>query len=594
MAQTYNTNSTTAEYGNNNAAVGQLQTYLNSKGAKLTVDNKYGDLTKAAVAQYGTPNSGTITSDSLKGGDSLTLQNENINNSTSNLSVAPVMPDITGDNIKTEGTKYVSDALKYLSGESKSQYEANQEFDTINKKANYKALELESKQIDQNYLDEQKRIKETNPGGTFGGALSQKLNDLSYKYTSLKNNKNIELALAQNNYNSAVEMANAKVKAEYQPIKDNIDNLIKFQEFNATNNAMTDKEKMLLAQKIDQENAKYETGLELGTYREKAKIDAAAMASGDMTYTPVAPTTYTTKPTDSGGLYQIAKDNGLDFEALKAANPQLGADFAYKPGTIINLPSAYNPSPTNGSILEATGLSSVMMNYMTQGTSALTRMNEATRKQVMNSADAWAKAHGTDTATLQSQFKANNETLQKNIERANNVNIAEQELLGTIDNLNTASKEKELGKLKASNIAKLWTAEQYNDPVAVKYATHLNQLRTEYAYYNAVYSGNGSTTIQDFEEAERTIKNGLSSYGLKGFEEAIKASTIKNEQILQGSIDRSAKAVWNLFGVANKYKSNTPVKETVNTNTTLDDVYSTITGGINTATGLLNAMTTTN
>ena len=52
---TYNTNSTTAEYGNQNQAVADLQTYLNTKGAGLAVDSKYGDLTKAAVAKYGLP-----------------------------------------------------------------------------------------------------------------------------------------------------------------------------------------------------------------------------------------------------------------------------------------------------------------------------------------------------------------------------------------------------------------------------------------------------------------------------------------------------------------------------------------------------------
>jgi len=62
----YNKNTTTAEYGNNNSAVGELQTYLNSKGANLAVDNKYGPLTQAAVAKYGTnsniPNPSPITS----------------------------------------------------------------------------------------------------------------------------------------------------------------------------------------------------------------------------------------------------------------------------------------------------------------------------------------------------------------------------------------------------------------------------------------------------------------------------------------------------------------------------------------------------
>jgi hypothetical protein len=49
----YDKNTTTAEYGNSNAAVLALQKSLNAKGANLVLDSKYGDLTKAAVEQYG-------------------------------------------------------------------------------------------------------------------------------------------------------------------------------------------------------------------------------------------------------------------------------------------------------------------------------------------------------------------------------------------------------------------------------------------------------------------------------------------------------------------------------------------------------------
>lgn len=44
---------TTATYGENSPAVLALQKSLNAKGANLTLDSRYGDLTKAAVAQFG-------------------------------------------------------------------------------------------------------------------------------------------------------------------------------------------------------------------------------------------------------------------------------------------------------------------------------------------------------------------------------------------------------------------------------------------------------------------------------------------------------------------------------------------------------------
>jgi len=55
MTQTYNRNTTTAEFGNRNQAVADLQKYLNTKGANLKVDSMYGPLTQEAVKKYGTP-----------------------------------------------------------------------------------------------------------------------------------------------------------------------------------------------------------------------------------------------------------------------------------------------------------------------------------------------------------------------------------------------------------------------------------------------------------------------------------------------------------------------------------------------------------
>ncbi len=62
-------------------------------------------------------------------------------------------------------------------------------------------------------------------------------------------------------------------------------------------------------------------------------------------YSKISPTgaaTIYTVPASEvpGGLYQISQDNGIDFEALKAANPQLGADYKITPGTTLNIPGS--------------------------------------------------------------------------------------------------------------------------------------------------------------------------------------------------------------------------------------------------------------
>lgn len=257
---------------------------------------------------------------------------------------------------------------------------------------------------------------------------------------------------------------------------------------------------------------------------------------------------YTMKPGDDP--FAIAQKNGTDMATLERLNPNIKDWHNIQVGATINLP---NKSTGTGSILAATGLSSLEMNYMTQGTSALTRLSEKARLATIKAADQWAIAHGTDTATIQAQYKAYNETLNSNIKRFNNTTIAEGELLGTIQNLSDTADSKDFGKLKIANVAKLFAGEQLNDPTTLKYAVHLNQLRAELAYYNAAVSGNNQADDKDFKNAEITIKNGLNSGSLVGFKNAITSSVEKMRVVLKGSVDRSSKSIWDLFSVGDKF-----------------------------------------
>lgn len=109
--------------------------------------------------------------------------------------------------------------------------------------------------------------------------------------------------------------------------------------------------------------------------------------------------------------------------------------------------------------------------------------------------------------------------------------------------------------MKVKNVAKLFAGEQLNDPATLKYAVHLNQLVNELAQYNAAVQGKASPDLAELEEAKRVIKNGISAGSLTGFSSALTASVEKMGQTLQGSVDRSNKQVWSLFGVGDNYKT---------------------------------------
>ena len=209
----------------------------------------------------------------------------------------------------------------------------------------------------------------------------------------------------------------------------------------------------------------------------------------------------------------------------------------------------------SNSILAQTGLPSTVFNYLTQGTSSMTRFSEATRKKITADADVFLNKNGLDYSTFVSRYKAYNETLQKNIQRFNNTVIAEGELKGTVENLSTAATAAGFDDVRALNAAKKWAKGELNNPDVQTYAVHLNQLRSELAYYNAAVQGKTSADLIEFQEAEKTIKDGISSGSLIGFKNAITASVEKMDKTLQGSVDRSNKQIWDLFGVGGNYKT---------------------------------------
>lgn len=220
---------------------------------------------------------------------------------------------------------------------------------------------------------------------------------------------------------------------------------------------------------------------------------------------------------------------------------------------------------TSQSILSQTGLSIPAFAYLTQGTTALTRMTADERLQYMHEAESWANKNGIDLATFGSQYKAYNEALQSNIQRVNNVKVAEGELEGTLENLSTAADEASFASMKWANVAKLFAGQEFNDENVSKYAFHLNQLRSELALYNAAAAGKGQTDDSDYQEAERIIKDGFAAGSITGFQSALKNSVSKMDMVLGKNLDRTNRQIWDLFGVGNKYTYKTIEPQKVDT-----------------------------
>jgi hypothetical protein len=220
--------------------------------------------------------------------------------------------------------------------------------------------------------------------------------------------------------------------------------------------------------------------------------------------------------------------------------------------------------PTSQNILAATGLSGPAFEYLTKGTPGLARMSEKTRIKYINEGTNYLKKTGKDYATFRSEYGAVSKTVEANALRNNQAQVAEMELNATLENIRSAADEASFKSLRWRNVAKMLAGQLVNDPALEKYGFHLEQLREEFAMYNAALSGqidtNGNIreiTNSDRERANNIIRDGFAKGSLVGFENALRASREKMAKVLERSISIQNDRVWSLFGLK-KPKSEDP------------------------------------
>jgi hypothetical protein len=282
------------------------------------------------------------------------------------------------------------------------------------------------------------------------------------------------------------------------------------------------------------------------------------------------------KPDLFAGLYASELDK-LRQEGKNIADPQVKrvalerakqAEIAFdvqksKATTPAPEPLNYKIDPQSTAILGQTGLSQNAFLAATGQMSSLPR-DQVTRNAASREWQNYAVAHGIDTATFVPRYQAIAKTLEANTLRNNQAEIAQAELDATLTNLATAADEGSFRSMRWANVAKMFAGQEFNDPAVSKYRFHLEQLRSEFAMYNAALAGqidsNGNIreiTQSDMARAEGIIRDGFAQGGLEGFLSALNASREKMQVVLDNSVDIQNKRVWDLFGVGQNYRSKT-------------------------------------
>lgn len=268
-------------------------------------------------------------------------------------------------------------------------------------------------------------------------------------------------------------------------------------------------------------------------------------------------------PPEPGRVVRVPGPDGRPVERLVPAEELAQGVPAYEP------PRASEPGaadtgaeadllaeadPDSRSILAQTGLSARGFMALTGQLARLPR-DRRTRELALAEATEFANRRGVDLSTFASEFAGWNEAARLNVKRYAITQIAEQEVLATVDNLDQAARQAGLAPAVVANAMKLWLQGQVNNPIVQRYEVHLNQLRNELAFLNAALQGRyGQQVYQsDYEEAARVIRRGLDRRGLAGVKQAVELTVGKMRPVLEGSIDEARRRVWELFGVGEHY-----------------------------------------
>lgn len=290
----------------------------------------------------------------------------------------------------------------------------------------------------------------------------------------------------------------------------------------------------------------------------------------------LTPTDYGTWKAQDDAQKAKADASAAYSKAYATAKGTADAGNLYGPGTTDSATIAEHGAQ---GITQATGLSLQAFNYLTQGTPSMSRMPVAQRNQIMAEANAYLNKAGVDVATFQSQYKAYNEVLEKNIARANQTKIMAGEVSGSADSLINIIDSKDLKgdpfnplsggltNLRPSIIVDLYAGKQLNNPYAIKYKTQLQFMANDLAGYLAAARGSTQPELQDIQSAAEIISNGLSKGSVQGF----KNEVVNNETKITGVVNKAAadaqKQVWDLFGVGAQFQphpSQVNPKEAVN------------------------------
>jgi len=528
----------------NPGLIANAQDYAKMSGTPITASS----LTPTTPYNLQTPPATPTT-------DGLAMTNSGV---TSSIATDATTPPATPANPQKDSLQQMLQSISGdISGQSAAVDQIKSDTQLYEKQQKATAVSNQLDQMDKAYRDEVNNLKK-NAGGVYGGAVDQQIATATDRYENNRANVALTYKVLSGDATAAQTIVNDKVTSLQNQ---NTQKLNLYQlAVNAVNNDLTESEKLKVQANLTQMANDHKTITDAYTtaLTNASQNGAPASVLSAIDTASRVPGATAASVMAAAGSYNVDKLKQLQIQKAGLDVQKTSMEIAQ-----LNDPSLTDPivtDPQSSSILAQTGLSMPAFAYLTQGTSALTRMTAAQRKQYMSEAASWANKNNIDISTFGAQYGALSKTVGANLLRNNQAKVAESELAATVTNLSTAATEAGLSNLKGLNVAKIWAGQQLNTPAQATYKFHLEQLRNEFALYNAALSGqidvNGNVrqiTEADMKKADEIIQNGFAAGSLDGFSKGLNASMSKMGTVLQSSINAQNKQVWNLFGVGDKY-----------------------------------------
>lgn len=263
-----------------------ITTYKPDGTVQAVTGNLNTELGKQSLAQLGTPTPVPQITDAARLSNTQTLQvpppvQSNIANQTLGAAVDTVVNGLEEQNSVTQSTKVtpqgeqisrIGGLLEKLGLKGAKTAQVQQEEGVFEKKKEVTDLENKIRAKKLAYTRQIENLQ-ANKQGKFGGAVEQDVANLERAGNRELADLAIQYQAASGNYKDAFDIAEAKIKAEFEPLQDEINNRTNL--YNLMQNDLSEKEKMQMQADIQQKQTELNYQFDVKLAQEKDKIEQA-------------------------------------------------------------------------------------------------------------------------------------------------------------------------------------------------------------------------------------------------------------------------------------------------------------------------------